>query len=38
MRVLGDWRLLIYGAALVGLIMFMPEGVIRRLMPRRRDL
>ncbi len=38
MRVLGDWRLLIYGAVLVALIMFMPEGVIRRLLPGRRDL
>jgi branched-chain amino acid transport system permease protein len=38
MRVLGDWRLLIYGAVLVGLIMFMPEGAVRRLMPGRRDL
>jgi len=38
LRVLGDWRLLIYGAALVGLIMFMPDGVVRRLLPGRRDL
>lgn len=38
MRILGDWRLLIYGATLVGLIMFMPEGVVRRLLPGRRDL
>lgn len=38
MRALGDWRLLIYGAALVGLIMFMPEGVVRRLLPGRREL
>lgn len=38
LRVLGDWRLLIYGAALVGLIIFMPDGVIRRLLPGRRYL
>ncbi len=38
LRVLGDWRLLIYGAALVALILFMPEGVMRRLLPGRRHL
>ncbi len=38
LRALGDWRLLIYGAALVALILFMPEGVMRRLLPGRRDL
>lgn len=38
LRVLGDWRLLIYGAALVALILFMPEGVMRRLLPDRRRL
>jgi branched-chain amino acid transport system permease protein len=38
LRLLGDWRLLIYGAALVVLIIFMPEGVMRRLLPGRRDL
>jgi branched-chain amino acid transport system permease protein len=38
LRVLGDWRLLIYGAALVVLTIFMPEGVMRRLLPGQRDL
>lgn len=38
LRALGDWRLLIYGAALVALILFMPEGVMRRLLPGRRHL
>jgi branched-chain amino acid transport system permease protein len=38
LRMLGDWRLLIYGAALVALIIFMPDGVIRRLLPGRRRL
>lgn len=38
LRALGDWRLLIYGAALVALILFMPEGVMRRLLPGRRRL
>ncbi len=38
LRALGAWRLLIYGAALVALILFMPEGVMRRLLPGRRRL
>ena len=35
MRVLGDYRLLIYGALLIAIILFMPQGVVRRVLPRR---
>lgn len=35
LRALGDYRLLIYGALLVVIILFMPEGVVRRILPRR---
>lgn len=31
LRFLGDYRLLIYGAVLVLAIMFMPEGIVRKL-------
>jgi branched-chain amino acid transport system permease protein len=35
MRVLGDYRLLIYGALMIAIILFIPEGVAKRLLPRR---
>ncbi|MFQ5829481.1 MAG: branched-chain amino acid ABC transporter permease [Candidatus Methylomirabilia bacterium] len=35
MRVLGGYRLLIYGALLVAIILFMPGGAVRRLLPAR---
>lgn len=35
MRVLGDYRLLIYGALLIAIILFIPEGIAKRLLPRR---
>lgn len=35
LRLLGDYRLLIYGALLIAIILFMPEGVVRRVLPRR---
>lgn len=35
LRVLGEYRLLIYGALLIVLILFMPEGLVRRVLGRR---
>lgn len=35
LRVLGEYRLLIYGVLLIVIILFMPEGVARRVLPRR---
>lgn len=35
LRALGEYRLLIYGVLLVLIILFMPEGVVRRVLPRR---
>lgn len=35
LRFLGDYRMLIYGLSLVPLIMFIPEGLVKRLLPRR---
>lgn len=38
LRFLGDYRMLLYGLALVPLIMFMPEGLVKRILPRRLTL
>ncbi len=35
MRALGDYRLLIYGALLIAITLFMPQGVVRRVLPPR---
>ena len=35
LRFLGDYRMLLYGLALVPVIIFMPQGVVRRFLPRR---
>lgn len=35
LRILGDYRLLIYGIALIVLIIFMPGGLARRILPKR---
>jgi len=35
LRALGEYRLLIYGALLIVIILFMPEGAVQRLLPRR---
>lgn len=34
LRFLGDHRLIIYGAIIIIVIMFMPEGIIRRIFPK----
>jgi branched-chain amino acid transport system permease protein len=38
LRFLGDYRMLLYGLALVPVIVFMPQGVVRRFLPRRLSL
>jgi branched-chain amino acid transport system permease protein len=35
LRFLGDYRMLLYGFILVPLIMFVPEGMVKRILPRR---
>lgn len=34
LRFLGDFRLMIYGLVLILVIMFMPEGIVKRIFPR----
>ena len=36
LRFMGDYRLLIYGAILIMIILFMPEGFVRRIFPKRK--
>ncbi|MFM1652862.1 branched-chain amino acid ABC transporter permease [Brevibacillus sp. B_LB10_24] len=38
MRFLGDYRMMIYGALLVVVIVFLPEGFMRKLFPKAKDL
>jgi branched-chain amino acid transport system permease protein len=35
LRFLGDYRMLLYGLVLVPLIMFTPEGLVKRVLPKR---
>ncbi len=35
LRFLGDYRMLLYGLAMVPLIMFTPEGLVKRILPKR---
>ena len=35
LRFLGDYRMLLYGLVLVPLIMITPEGLVKRVLPRR---
>jgi branched-chain amino acid transport system permease protein len=38
LRFLGDYRMLLYGIFLVFIIMFMPEGIMRKLFPKAKNL